>query len=132
MIHFKYHFLLITIFLMSACERKPNIVIPPKNNACDTSNITYSGKVKPILTANCYSCHSDSTASTNGGIDLENFVELKNYMDLHFRLDTSYGSQFYNICNQTIGTKSMPPSYKMSACEIRTIKIWIDAGALNN
>ncbi len=132
MYHLKFHGLIFLIVLLVACKKNPVATNTISGGVCDTLHVTYSGKVKPILTANCYGCHSNATASTNGGIDLENFVELKNYMDLRYHSDTTYGSQFYNICNQTFGSKAMPPSYKMNTCEIRSIKIWIDAGALNN
>ena len=127
----RYNIALVMFLILFGCKKESatqNTIIKD----CDSSRITYSGKVKPILKTNCYNCHSTAATANNPSMDFENFANLKTYMDLHFHLDTTYGSQFYNNILHTIGSKAMPPDKKMSACEIRTIKLWIDAGALEN
>src|SRR5688500_7681484 len=43
--------------------------------ACDTTNITYSGFVAPLLTTNCVGCHSGGAPS--GGISLNSHAGVK-------------------------------------------------------
>src|SRR3982751_5371220 len=47
-----------------------NISVP-----CDTSNITYTETIIPILQTNCLGCHS--TYSTGGGILLNSYSDVK-------------------------------------------------------
>ena len=127
----KYIFSLALVLFLFSCK-KESTTQKPIITDCDSNQITYNSKVKPILKTNCYNCHSTAVTANNPSMDFENFANLKTYMDLHFHLDTSYGSQFYNNILHTLGAKAMPPDKKISACEIRTIKLWIDAGALEN
>ena len=125
---------LLSLFLgliLLGCN-KSHTIQKPSVTDCDSNFITYAKSIKPILKTNCYDCHSSAVTVSNPSMDFENFANLKSYMDLHFHLDTSYGSQFYNNINHSIDAKAMPPNKKLSTCELRTIKIWIDAGALGN
>ena len=98
---------------------------------CDTIYVSYTCSVKPILQNNCYSCHS-TAVTASGGVDLENFQSLKNYLKLYYRNDSMYGSKFYNIILQTPGTLSMPPTAKLSTHELSLIKKWLNLGAPEN
>jgi len=95
-------------------------------------NVSYTKQVKVTLENNCYSCHSTAVTSTGGGLDLENFNSLKNYLNYQYHQDSIYGSKFYHIIDQTGLVPYMPPTGKLSFCELREIKIWINAGAPAN
>ena len=72
---------------------------PELSSSCDTTNITFSGTIVPILSSNCYSCHSDANATAFGGsIHLEAIADVR----------TNSAKILVSI-NQT-GAKPMPPS----------------------
>ena len=85
---------------------------------CDTTNVTYSGTISKIFTNNCVGCHGIS-----GNVTLSNYTGVKNAVN----------GKLWNAINHFPGAVAMPNSTtKLSACNIRQIKIWINAGALNN
>lgn len=98
-----------------------------KNNSCvsascDTSNVTYSGSVQPIIANKCQGCHSSSLAE--GGYDLSNYAGVKARVD---------DGRLWGSVNQLPGYSAMPKNgTKLSTCELSVIKKWIDAGAPNN
>jgi hypothetical protein len=105
--------------------------IPAPTSACDTIAVSYSASVKIILQNNCYSCHS-TAVTQNGGFDVENWTSLKNYLNLSYRGDGIYGSKFFHIVNQDGLVPHMPPTGKLSDCELSKIRSWIRDGALQN
>jgi hypothetical protein len=93
---------------------------PELSSSCDTTNITYSGTVVPILSSNCYSCHSDANATAFGGnIHLQAIADVR----------TNSAKILFSI-NQT-GAKPMPPSGKLKNCSITQVEIWVRKGMLN-
>jgi hypothetical protein len=115
--------LMLGILMLSACYYdKADIVYPP-SAPCDSTNVTYSNTVVPILTARCYACHS-GTASAGGGIKLDSYnavlVQVNN-------------GRLLGSIEQRPGFSPMPKgSPKMPECEIAKIRVWINAGAPNN
>ncbi len=88
---------------------------------CDTSNVTFSKDIKPIIDANCINCHSA------GAIDLTNYNGVKaKVLDSTLYKSISYS---YSGANSS---KNMPSSGKLDDCSISKVKAWIDGGALNN
>lgn len=86
---------------------------------CDTSNVTFSGKIAPIMTSYCgtnNSCHSSSVGE--GGVILDDY-------SLAIQVDdaTLIGS-----VEHASGYVAMPPTGKISDCNINLIKIWIQNG----
>lgn len=104
------------------------LVITPA--VCDTTVVTYLADVQPILRNNCYSCHGAQT--NNGGLDLETFSSLKNYLQYGFRGDGVYGSKFYHCILHSQLALPMPPTYVLDSCSLMKIKRWIDLGASDN
>lgn len=103
-----------------------------KTKGCDTTHVSYLKSVKPILINNCYSCHSTAVTSATNGFDLENFTSLKDYLTISYASDGIYGSKFLHAVNQQGYLLYMPPTYKLSACELAIITKWIKEGAPNN
>lgn len=88
-------------------------------NQCDTTAVSYSTNIKPIIEQNCISCHAPGGAQETA--PLVTYDQLKNY--------ATSGA----LVDRTNGTSSlMPPSGKMSNCNLLFIKAWVDAGAPNN
>jgi mono/diheme cytochrome c family protein len=110
------------LFSLSACYYdKADVVYPPPAN-CDSLAATYSQKVLPILSAQCYSCHS-GTAIAGAGIKLDSYNNVK--------LQVNNG-RLLGAVAQNPGFSPMPKGGKLTACQIGQIRNWINAGAPNN
>lgn len=97
-----------------------------KNNSCigscDSTVFTYSGAVRPIMTAKCAGCHNP--ANLGGNIDLSTYDAVK--------VSAQNGKLYGSVSHQP-GYSPMPKNAaKLSDCEIRQIQKWIAAGTLNN
>jgi hypothetical protein len=117
-------FTLVIIMAINGCYYdKGELLYPQKASNCDTSSvISYSAKVVPILTTQCYSCHIG--ASAGGGIVMGTHATDK---------VTAVNGKLYGSINHSSGYSAMPKgAAKMDACQIQLIKKWIDAGSPNN
>ncbi|MDB5228728.1 MAG: hypothetical protein JWN78_2921 [Bacteroidota bacterium] len=93
---------------------------------CDTSNISYSNKVVPILTVYCSSCHSAVNAPVLGsGLILEGYNNISIYLQQHQQT-------LINAVKQNGSAKSMPPTSKIDKCSIAFLEAWILQGKKNN
>lgn len=100
-----------------------------KNTTCqtatgtlaDTVKISYSKHLKPILEYNCTGCHSSSNAS--GNIKLDTYAVVKTAAD---------NGKLYGSIAHLSGYSPMPTGSKLSDCEIKAFKLWIDQGKQNN
>ena len=112
------------IILVHSCfYDSEEVLYPSLGSGCDTTNVTYSGKVVPILANNCLSCHSNAMAPSAG-----NNIALENYSDVVARAVSVSGA-----INQTGSYSPMPKNgSKLSACLISTFDIWVRNGKLNN
>jgi hypothetical protein len=142
-IYFVYLIYIVAITLFAAgCMHKAFTTLPPPITptptvtttttvpTCDTTNVSYSRDIQPILAANCYTCHGDSAVTT--GLNLQTFSTLKAYLQNDFRSDGLYGSMLYNCILHAQGAQRMPPSYKLDSCSIKKIHGWLLAGAPEN
>jgi hypothetical protein len=116
-------FVAILFFTMSCYYDNEEALYPSINSACDTTNVTFSGKIVPMLADNCLSCHSNAMASTAG-----NNIRLENYADVLAKAAAIKGS-----INHT-GTYSPMPKNggKLSPCLITRFNIWVRNGTPNN
>jgi hypothetical protein len=93
------------------------------STGCDTTAVTYSGSVAPILGQACTSCHSP-----DGGTppNLNNYAEIKNYID-------QSPNEISARINFVDGVAPMPQGgNKLPLCDIRKIELWIAGGYPNN
>jgi len=96
----------------------------PSLSQCDTTNVTYTGSVLPILRDNCFSCHSNATFESSGsGNKFEDYPDLKVFID---------NGKLYNSITHQSAFPMPLNAPKLETCKIVIIKKWIDAGALNN
>lgn len=89
---------------------------------CDTITVTYSKTISGILDTYCYSCHG---TSGSGGVTLTNYSGVKSVIN---------DGRLWNAVNHLSGPqKAMPNSTtKLSDCNLKQIKKWMDAGAPQN
>jgi hypothetical protein len=89
---------------------------------CDTTNVTLSLTIWPILSNNCIVCHSG--AAPAGGLDYENYNDL---------LSVANDGRLVGAINHLDGFEPMPRfAPKLPACDIMKIEKWVNDGALNN
>ena len=95
------------------------------SSGCNTVVTNFSTEVKPILSANCLSCHSNLAAnSSGGGIKLQDYTDVKNSVT---------NGQLMGTIQQSSSYPAMPKGGgKLSDCNILVINTWISRGALNN
>ena len=91
------------------------------DGTCDTTNVTYSGRIFPIIQAYCLGCHGGNTGS---GI-----ISLTNYQQVAVQANS--GSLLGSVTYAT-GLNGMPVTTRLSDCDINAIRIWIKNGFPNN
>jgi uncharacterized membrane protein len=91
---------------------------------CDTTAVSYSTGVVPILQDNCYSCHGANSNAGSGGITLEGYNNIK--------AQVNAGYVIGNVTHAA-GFVAMPYGKpKLPDCEVNTIVAWVHQGAINN
>lgn len=109
-------------FIFVSCYYDNEEALYPLLNAtCDTTNITFSGTIVPVLSNNgCYSCHSNNTSAAGNNIRLENYADVK---AMNVKIAVSI--------KQT-GSYPMPKNGgKIKACSITQFDIWVRIGMPN-
>ncbi len=113
--------LLLMLIGMAGCYYDNEEDLYP-NSGCDTTNVTFSGKVVPILQQNCYICHA--TAIANGGVILDTYAGVQVVVQ---------NGKLWGSVNHESGFFAMPKDApKLPDCDLAKIKIWLDKGAPNN
>lgn len=89
---------------------------------CDTTNVTFSGDVYPIMQAQCLVCHNDNRQ--DGGINLDSYDLIKSH---------GANGKLMGTIEHLSGYNPMPPSgVKMDQCFIDQLNAWINDGMPNN
>lgn len=95
------------------------LITPP---ACDTTSVTYTNDIIPILQQECYGCHGSS--APGGGYTLNTYTGLS--------VSVNDGSLLGAISHET-GFSNMPKGgNQLPDCDIQFIRTWINQGAPNN
>ncbi len=98
---------------------------PRLDSSCDTSGVTFSSSVQPVLQQYCLSCHGNNTASSLGGN-----IKLEEYQDVKLRADD--GSLLGTVSHES-GYSPMPRgASKLDHCTISIIRIWVNSNSPDN
>lgn len=89
--------------------------------ACETSNVTFSNSIAPLVATSCEGCHSGSYPSA--GISLTNYDQIA---------AIASSGAFYGVVTSSSGWVSMPPGIELSECNKETIRIWVENGYPND
>ncbi|MEI6277595.1 MAG: c-type cytochrome domain-containing protein [Prolixibacteraceae bacterium] len=90
------------------------------STACDTTGVvTYQKQIAALISLNCISCHSGSGAQK--GILLDTYANVKTYL--------TNGKLMAAVKGTSI---QMPPSYKLTTCEMRQFQLWQANGGVQN
>jgi len=112
------------LFITSSCTNDSLPEVPdPDLMGCDTTNISFSAVITPILEQNCYNgCHSGSNP-TSGFL-------LDSYAGVNAKVEDG---RLLGAVEQLIGFVAMPlGKAPIPDCEISQIRIWIEMGAKDN
>ena len=113
----------ISFFIVSCYYDNEEALYPNLDNTCDTVNVTFSGTIVPILSSNCYSCHSNANAASNG-----NNIRLEDHADVVSRNVEIAGS-----IKHTGSYVPMPKNGgKLKECSIDQFDIWVKNGMPDN
>ena len=113
--------ILIIISLLSGCYYDKQQLLNPVST-CDTTIVTYSASVNPIITASCTGCHSGANAPL--GIKLDVFADVST---------NALNGKLLGAITHSAGYSPMPKNgAKLSDCNISKISKWISLGAPDN
>ena len=89
---------------------------------CDTLDVSYLEDIAPIIQESCSSCHSGVNPSAN--------ISLTDYTEVRLQVDNG---KLLGAISHKSGFIPMPYNQpQLGQCAIDKIKIWIEAGALDN
>jgi hypothetical protein len=109
-----------SFFIVSCYYDNEEALYPTLSNSCDTTNVTYSGTIAPILNNSCLTCHS--VPATGGSILLNTYAEV-----------VASAPRITGSIKQLSGFSAMPKnSGKIKSCSITQWDIWVRNGMLNN
>jgi hypothetical protein len=115
-------FLFMAALLLAACTHDPDeLIVPPV--VCDTSNVTWSSTIVPILQTHCAiaDCH------VTGGDGTGNFTTYAGVMT------QVTNGKLANAVQHLPGAIPMPPSgIPIPQCDIEAMVAWINGGAEEN
>lgn len=116
---------LLSLTTMNSCYFDKEELLYPEN--CDTTDISYSADIVPLLQNSCYSCHSIANAPVSGdGLILEGYTNLVTYINRS-------GDDLVNSVKQNGKALAMPRGApKLNNCAIKAIEAWVLQGKLNN
>ncbi|MDP4199566.1 MAG: hypothetical protein Q8922_03340 [Bacteroidota bacterium] len=99
-----------------------NSTCPADTSNCDTTAVSFSGFVNPIIQNACLGCHSGSNPS--GGISLSTYSGVQTVANNGQLVGGITGTPPYFIMPQT--------GSPLDACTIAKIRAWVNHGAPNN
>lgn len=113
----------ITITWMWACEYNVAEELYPPTE-CISDSMSYVTNIEPIISHNCYACHSLINAPANGTMVLEGYDELIKYVN---------NGQLLGAIKWESGFSRMPQDApQLPDCDIIKIESWINDGAPDN
>jgi hypothetical protein len=120
--------IILALAMLSSCYYDNEETLYPDTGAeCDTTNVTYSGTIWPVINSNCVGCHSGS--APQGNIHLEDYSTIS----AAAAIPAGQPGSLYGAISHDPGNSAMPKNETpLSDCKILQVKVWIDGGALEN
>jgi uncharacterized membrane protein len=118
----KYSLLLVPLFF-TGCYWENEETLFPESMGCDTTAVTFSGDVLPVMTDHCFTCHSNLNAP-----EFAYGITLEDYEDIAASAQLILGA----ISHQQ-GYPPMPKGKEqLDSCTILTFEAWVKAGSPDN
>lgn len=112
----------ILMIFLNSCYYDNVEELYPQNPECDTTNVTFSNDVYPVINSNCISCHNSTLSS--GGVNLETYDDIVN---------AANNGSLMGVVKHESGWSPMPKNgNKLDDCTISKLEIWISNGKPNN
>ena len=111
---------LILILFAGCYYDNEEALYPELQSSCDTTNVTFTLTIAPLLSNYCLSCHSDANVAFGGGIHLQKYSDV-----------VANSAKIIPAIDGT-GSKPMPPNGKLSSCGVSQFKIWVSKGMPEN
>lgn len=94
---------------------------------CDTSSVSYSQHIAPLIQSKCLMCHGKNVYMTSGGgINLDGYNAISSYLNTN-------KTRFIGAIKWQAGYSPMPKGgTKLDNCSILKIEQWINNGYPNN
>lgn len=89
---------------------------------CDTTVVTFSADIQPLIQNSCQGCHN--TSNPSGSIDLEGYSKVKVLVD--------NGGLLGSIRHESGWTAMPKGGNKWDDCSILKLEVWVNAGAQDN
>lgn len=119
-----FSFIAVIIFqlvLLQSCTYDKELLVQPVN-CPDTVNVSFVTKVRPLLQANCFSCHGNG--ATEGNISLDTYDQVK---------QLAISGRLLGSISHSSGFAPMPQgANKLNDCNIMAVSTWIREGIQNN
>lgn len=111
------------LLFISACYWENEADLFPGSDACDTLDVSFSEEVVPILSTNCYACHSNENAPDYSfGIALEDHADVLASSEL-----------IVGAIKHLDGYPAMPKNAdQLDSCNILIIGSWVNQGSRDN
>ena len=120
--------LLILAFAGCYNDKGDQLYVPPLASTCDTSSVSFSTDIMPILTSSCNiagGCH-DAAGQSTSGYNFTTYAGIQTIANYNILINDINGTP-------SAGHNTMPKNLpKMSACDINKITAWVNKGAQNN
>jgi hypothetical protein len=120
--------LMITMVVCCTYKNAEDVYPAPvvDNVTCDTTNISYSNYIAPLLSDNCYRCHSQGNSYLGSGYVLDTWFNVI--------AQANSGNLVTDISITDIGSVHHMPNGlpSLSQCDINKVKAWVSQGAKNN
>jgi hypothetical protein len=120
--------LLVLIVISSCYKNNEEELYAGYNEVCeDTTEISYSLIIKPMLSTSCDRCHNTANAPVKGNdINLDGPTKIKDY-------EKNFPGSLLGSLRHEKGYARMPKgSTKFTACNIKKIEVWMKEGFQDN
>ena len=111
------------LMLMPACVWDNLEELYPDTPNCDTTAVSFSNDIVPVLSNNCFGCHSNVNAPGSGG-----GLRFEDHPDV-----AGNTSRIIGAINHDTGFLAMPQGGdKLDPCSINLFEAWARSGAPDN
>jgi len=112
-------FALLLIISMPSCYYDNTEETYPGGVPCDTSAVTWTLDIQPMVNGHCSGCHNGTQQ-----FDISTYASVKAIV-----ID---GRMMQAMSMMQGMPKKMPPGYSLPDCTLLKTQLWIDQGALEN
>lgn len=110
------------MLILSSCYYDNAEDLYPQPSECDTTNVTFTTDVYPVISNNCIGCHNSAFAS--GNVNLETYDNI---------VAAANNGSLMGAIKHESGWSPMPKNgNQLDDCTIKKLDAWINNGTPNN